>query len=96
MLQDAGRLLQDRRFDVHVPEAERMRETLDKVGFRLVYGLVLSSLLISSSLVVLADIEPKIFGIPLFGILGFGIGGVMGITFLFDGIVQLIRWNKKP
>ncbi|MFO7731079.1 MAG: hypothetical protein R6V86_09965 [Spirochaetia bacterium] len=63
-----------------------IRETYDKLGFRLVFGLVLSALLISSSLIVLADIEPQIYGIPLISMLGYSIGAVMGIGFLFAGI----------
>jgi hypothetical protein len=44
--------------------------------------------------VVLADIEPQISGIPVFGIIGFGIGAVMGIAFLFAGIVRFFRWHR--
>jgi ubiquinone biosynthesis protein len=68
---------------------------MDKIGFRLVFGVVLSALLISSSLIVLADIEPKIHGIPVIGIVGFVIGAVMGVMFLITGFVKLLRWRKN-
>jgi len=93
LVRDLQRVLRDRKFEVHAPELDAVRETYDKVGFRTVFGLVLSALLISSSLVVLADIEPKIQGIPVFGIIGFGIGLAMGLGFLFAGVVKLFRWR---
>jgi ubiquinone biosynthesis protein len=94
MLQDLGKLLKEPEIKLTAPEFERVRVTFDKVGFRLVFGLVLSALLISSSLMVLADIEPKLYGIPVFGIIGFGIGGIMGIVFLFVAVIKLFRWRK--
>ncbi len=95
LVRDVQRLLRDREFEVHAPELEAVRETYDKVGFRTVFGLVLSALLISSSLVVLADIEPKVAGIPIFGIIGFGIGLAMGLGFLFAGVIKLFRWRHR-
>ncbi|MCF7916090.1 MAG: hypothetical protein K9L66_13060 [Spirochaetaceae bacterium] len=92
---DLRRFIKDREIVIKAPQADVIRETFDKVGFRLVFGLVLSALLISSSLIVLADIEPQIYGIPLIGIIGYGIGAVMGIGFLFAGIKKLFRWHYK-
>jgi len=92
---DLRRFIKDRELIIRAPQVDKMRETYDKVGFRLVFGLVLSALLISSSLIVLADIEPKVYGIPLFGIVGYGVGAVMGIGFLFAGIRKLFRWHYK-
>jgi len=93
LFHDLRRLIKDRKFTVRSPQVDEIRETYDKVGFRLVFGLVLSALLISSSLIVLADIEPQIYGIPIFGIIGYGVGAVMGIGFLFAGIRKLFRWH---
>ncbi|MCF7914414.1 MAG: hypothetical protein K9L66_04540 [Spirochaetaceae bacterium] len=95
MFIDLRRFIKDREVIIKAPQADVIRETYDKVGFRLVFGLVLSALLISSSLIVLADIEPQIYGIPLIGIIGYGIGAVMGIGFLFAGIKKLFRWHYK-
>jgi ubiquinone biosynthesis protein len=92
---DLRRALQERDFIIHTPEVDTMRETLDQVGFRLVSGLVLSALLISSSLIVLADIRPQIYGIPIFGIIGYATGAVMGMAFLFMGIKKLFSWHHK-
>lgn len=94
LVQDLHRVLRDRRLVIDIPETDRISETLDRIGFRMTFGLVLSALLVSSSLVVLADIQPQVAGIPLFGIVGFSVGGVMGLVFLFAGMVSFFRWHK--
>jgi ubiquinone biosynthesis protein len=94
IVRGAKRFLSDRRLNLQMPQVYEISETYDRVGFRTTFAMVLSALLISSSLVVLADIEPQISGIPVFGIIGFGIGAVMGIGFLFAGIVRFFRWHR--
>lgn len=95
ILRNVGRYIKDPHLRMDMPEVEATRDTMDKIGFRLVFGVVLSALLISSSLIVLADIEPKIHGIPVIGIVGFVIGAVMGVMFLITGFVKLLRWRKN-
>jgi len=95
LFSDLRRFAKDRELIFRTPQIDKVRETYDKVGFRLVFGLVLSALLISSSLIVLADIEPQIYGIPVIGIVGYGVGATMGIGFLFSGIKKLFRWHYK-
>ncbi len=90
---DLRKLVQDPEITILTPQADKLRETFDKVGFRMVFGLVLSALLLSSSLIVLADIEPQMYGIPIIGIIGYAVGAVMGIGFLFTGIKKLFRWH---
>ncbi len=94
VVREARRLLRDRKLNINVPQAEVIAETYDRVGFRTTFALVLSSLLISSSLVVLADIQPQVNGIPVFGIVGFGVGAVMGMAFLFAGLVRVFRRHR--
>ncbi|MFP4383907.1 MAG: ABC1 kinase family protein [Spirochaetia bacterium] len=79
--------------DIGVSGLDPLRETLDRIGFRLVYGLVLASLLISSSLIVLANVGPTWREIPVLGLIGFIIGGVMGVIFLFSGFIRMLRWS---
>ncbi len=93
-LQDIRRLLRDPHMRISTPEADTVSETLDRVGFRTTFALVLSALLISSALVVHADIQPQINGIPVFGIIGFAIGSVMGLAFLFAGVARIFRWHR--
>jgi len=86
---------QELKFNFELAGMESLREILDKTGFRLVFGLVLSALLVSSSLIVQANIEPKWQGIPLIGLIGFLVGGVMGISFLVSGFIGMLRWRGR-
>ncbi|MBW1933361.1 MAG: AarF/ABC1/UbiB kinase family protein, partial [Deltaproteobacteria bacterium] len=54
---------------------------------RLAFAIVLASLIIGSSLIVLSGIPPKWHGIPVIGLAGFIIAGVMGLWLL----VSIIR-----
>lgn len=92
-------VVQNRRLGVEfeLDGLERFRETVDKVGSRLVFGLVLASLLVSSSLMVISDIRPKWNDIPMIGLVGFLLGGVMGVTFLLLELSRILRmrsWRK--
>jgi ubiquinone biosynthesis protein len=95
VIRETKRLLRDRKMNISIPQADEIAETVDRVGFRMTFALVLSALLVSSSLVVLADIEPQIYGIPVFGIVGFSLGAVMGIGFLLAGVVRFFRWSRR-
>jgi ubiquinone biosynthesis protein len=63
---------------------------MDQVVNRVVFGLVLASLVIGSSIVVLSNIPPKLYGLPLIGVAGFLAAGIMGFWLL----VSMVR-NKK-
>jgi len=88
-------LVTDRKFDIHMPDISGMRKTIDRVGFRMVFALILSSVLISSSLVVLSGVGPAWHGIPIVGLVGFGLGTLMGVVFLFLGVITMFRWRKR-
>jgi ubiquinone biosynthesis protein len=61
---------------------EPMLRTHDRISNRVVYGIVLSSLVIGSSLIVLSGIPPRWNEIPVIGIVGFLVAGVMGFWLL--------------
>ena len=61
----------------------------------MVFGLVLAAILVSSSLVLLAGVGPEINGMPLLGLLGFGIGTIMGVVFLFTATIKMFRWRRR-
>jgi len=63
---------------------EPMLRTHDRISNRLVYGIVLSSLVIGSSLIVLSGIPPKWHEIPIIGIIGFLTAGAMGFWLLIS------------
>jgi ubiquinone biosynthesis protein len=62
----------------------------DQLVNRLVFGLVLASLVIGSSIVVLSNIPPIIYGVPVIGIVGFLAAGFMG----FGLLISIIRHEK--
>jgi ubiquinone biosynthesis protein len=55
---------------------EPVLKKVDQTINRLVFSLVLASLVIGSSVVILSDIPPKIYGLPLIGIAGFLTAGL--------------------
>jgi ubiquinone biosynthesis protein len=57
---------------------------IDQVANRLVFGLVLASLVIGSSIVILSDIPPKFNGLPVIGLAGFLTAGVMAFWLLIS------------
>ncbi|MCD6394932.1 MAG: AarF/ABC1/UbiB kinase family protein, partial [Planctomycetes bacterium] len=69
---------------------EPMLKTHDRISNRVVYGIVLSSLVIGSSLIVLSGIPPKWQEIPIIGIIGFLTAGAMGFWLL----ISIMRHGK--
>lgn len=59
-------------------------ENFQKITERLVLGLVVSSLIIGSSILVLANMPPHINGISVLGILGFVISGILGANMIMS------------
>ncbi|ERK66206.1 ABC1 family protein [Leptotrichia sp. oral taxon 215 str. W9775] len=59
-------------------------ENFQKITERLVLGLVVSSLIIGSSILVLANMPPHINGISVLGILGFIISGILGANMIMS------------
>jgi ubiquinone biosynthesis protein len=62
----------------------------DRISNRLAFAIVLASLVIGSSLIVLSDIPPKWHEIPVIGLVGFLIAGMMAFWLL----VSILRRGK--
>ncbi len=56
--------------------------TMDRVSNRIAFAIVLASLIIGSSLITLSNIPPKWHEIPIVGLAGFVIAGVIGLWLL--------------
>ncbi|MBI5682192.1 MAG: AarF/ABC1/UbiB kinase family protein [Deltaproteobacteria bacterium] len=52
---------------------------IDRSSNRITFGLMVSALIIGSSLVVAANIGPKVWGLPFLGMLGFTIASVLSL-----------------
>ena len=63
---------------------EPMQKTLDQVSNRISFAIVLSSLVMGSSLIVLAGVPPLWHDIPVIGIIGFLGAGMMGFWLLYS------------
>lgn len=57
---------------------------LDRVSNRVSFAIVLAAQIIGSSLIILSDIPPKWNGIPLVGLAGFLVAGIMGFWLLLS------------
>lgn len=69
---------------------EKLAQALDRVSNRIAFAIVLAAQIIGSSLIILSDIPPKWQGIPLIGLAGFLVAGVMGFWLL----VSIIRHGR--
>jgi len=63
---------------------EPMLSTHDRISNRLAFAIVLASLVIGSSLIVLSGIPPKWHEIPVIGLVGFVIAGIMALWLLIS------------
>ncbi len=61
---------------------EPMLATHDQISNRIAFSIVIAALLIGSALIVLSKTPPFLFGIPVFGILGFVAAALMGVWLL--------------
>ncbi|MBW1971571.1 MAG: AarF/ABC1/UbiB kinase family protein [Deltaproteobacteria bacterium] len=61
-----------------------MLATHDRIVNRIAFAIVLASLIIGSSLIVLSGIPPKWYEIPIIGLAGFIVAGLMGFKLLIS------------
>jgi ubiquinone biosynthesis protein len=57
---------------------------LDRVSNRIAFAIVLAALIVGSSVIVLADIPPRWHSIPVIGLFGFLVAGIMGFWLLLS------------
>lgn len=69
---------------------EKSISELNRMVNRLVFGIIVASLIIGSSLVIRADIGPTVFNIPVIGFAGYFSTGVLGVWLL----VSILRSGK--
>jgi ubiquinone biosynthesis protein len=61
---------------------EPMLATHDQISNRIAFSIVIAALIVGSALIVLSKTPPFLLGIPVIGILGFVVAGVMGVWLL--------------
>ncbi len=78
------------RINFHHQGLGELAHTLERLSNRISFAIVLAAQIVGSSLVVLSDIPPRWHGIPLIGLIGFLVAGVMGFWLL----VSIIRHGR--
>jgi ubiquinone biosynthesis protein len=79
------------RINFRVGGLEGLRTTLDTISYRLILGLVLAALMISSALVIHAKLPPLWNDVPIIGLFGFAVAGIFSLGFLIALIVKILR-----
>lgn len=79
------------RIGFRVGGLEGLRTTLDTISYRLILGLVLAALMISSALVIHAKLPPLWNDVPIIGLFGFAVAGLFSLGFLVALIVKILR-----
>ena len=67
-----------------------LERSLDRVSNRIAFAIVLAAQIIGSSLIVLSGIPPRWHDLPLIGLAGFLVAGIMGFWLL----ISIIRHGK--
>ncbi|MBX9964491.1 MAG: ubiquinone biosynthesis protein UbiB [Burkholderiales bacterium] len=86
---DLARLLRDARrgrltIEFDLKRLDRFGHQLDRSANRLTIGVVTAALIVGSSIVMTVRGGPELFGLPLFGLLGFVIAGVNGLWLIWS------------
>ena len=69
---------------------ERLILSLEGASNRLSLGIIIASMLIASSMIMTTGFEPRLFGFPALGVIGYMISGALGIWL----IVAIIRSRR--
>ena len=63
---------------------EKPINSLNKMVNRMVFGLVVSSMIVGSCLILNSNAGPKMYGISIVGVVGFGLSAIFGIWLLIS------------
>jgi len=80
------------RLGVEIVGSEAPMARFDRIMNRLIVGIVNAAAVIGSSILCTTDMNPKLLGIPLLGVLGFSASFIMTIWL----IARILRGNRKP
>lgn len=63
---------------------EDMRKTVQNATNRLTYAIIIAALSIGSSILMMAEMPPLIYGNSVLGLLGFLISGILGLVIIYS------------
>ncbi|WP_027626467.1 ABC1 kinase family protein [Clostridium lundense] len=78
------------KIQLQINSLNRSINELNKMVNRVVYALIISSMIIGSSLILNTNIGPKIYDISIIGVVGYGIAAFMGFRLL----ISIIKSGK--
>lgn len=76
------------RFDPH--GFDRIVAELDAASNRLAFSLIISAIIVGSSLIIQTGLEPYIWGMPMLGVIGFVMAGLLGMWL----VVYILRTGR--
>ena len=74
-----GRMGQGTPIELEFRNQERFERELDRASNRIAFALVVAALIIGSATLVQAEAGPVVYGLPLFGLVGFGVAAFFGL-----------------
>ena len=99
-LGDGMRFLQDlpRRLDTVITQLEKgelnlqlkhnglvpLTRAVQEGASRVTVGLIVAALILGSSMIITTGVEPKVFGLPVLGVVGYVISGVIGLWLVWS------------
>jgi ubiquinone biosynthesis protein len=72
------------RLNLHIDRMERVTKPVHQALNRIVIGLIISSLIIGSSMIITTGVGPQLFGYPQLGLFGYLLSALMGLWVIFD------------
>ncbi len=79
------------KFELEHRGFEALVEEMDVTSNRLSFSMIISALIVGSSLIITTGMSPRFFGVPLLGIFGFFLAGVLGMGLIFS-ILRSGKW----
>ena len=85
-LQRVLRLLEEgsATINFHHRGLENLDDSINDASNKVTVGVIVGSLIVGSSLIMTQNIEPKLFGYPWLGVLGYMLSGLLGVWIVID------------
>ncbi len=80
-------LRNDIRVNIHHDEMSHLIRDLDKSSNRIAFSVITAAIIVASSLIIHAGAGPRVFDLPVFGLIGYVLAGLFGIWILI-GILR--------
>jgi ubiquinone biosynthesis protein len=77
----------DFRLNIHHEDLDRFIRDLDRSSNRLAFSIITAAIIVSSSIIIHAGTGPVLFGLPMFGLIGYVIAALLGVWLLI-GILR--------